>query len=63
LRNEIECMCLECGTSVHMTEDLITMDPYDSDSKVLDILLICENCGGRLKLVGKAGGEPFYRLK
>jgi hypothetical protein len=46
-----------------MPEDLIAMDPSDSDSKLLDILLVCENCGGQLKLVGKAGDEPFYRLE
>ena len=47
--------------SIHMPEDLITMD--SSDSKLLDSLLVCENCGGQLKLVGKAGNELFYRLK
>jgi hypothetical protein len=56
-------MCLECGVSIHITEDLIVMDPSDSESKILDSLLICELCGGALRLVGKAGDEPFYRLK
>jgi hypothetical protein len=63
MSNEMECMCLECGMSIHMPEDLITLDPSDSDSKLLDILLVCENCGGQLKLVGKAGDEPSYRLE
>jgi hypothetical protein len=62
MSNEMECMCLGCGMSIHMPEDLITMDPSDSDSKLLDSLLVCENCGGQLKLVGKAGDEPIYRL-
>ena len=63
MSNEIECMCLECGMSIHMPEDLIALDPSDPDSKLLDILLVCENCGGQLKLVGKAGDEPSYRLE
>ncbi len=63
MSNEMECMCLECGVSIHMPEDLIAMDPSDSDSKLLDSLLVCENCGGQLKLVGKADEEPLYRLK
>lgn len=48
MSNEMECMCLECGMSIHMPEDLIALDPSDSDSKLLDILLVYENCGGRL---------------
>ena len=44
----MECMCLECGVSIHMSEGLIAMDPSDSDSKSLDSLLVCENCGGQL---------------
>ena len=63
MSSEMECMCLECGMSVHVSEDLIAMDSSDSGSKVLDSILICQNCGGQLKLVGKAGDEPFYRLK
>ncbi len=63
MSNEMECMCLECGVSIHMPEDLITMDTSDSTSKLLDSLLVCEKCGGQLKLVSKAGDEPFYRLE
>jgi len=51
MSNVMECMCLECGMSIHMPEDLITMDPSDSTSKLLDSLLVCENCEGQLKLV------------
>lgn len=58
----MECMCVECGVSIHMPADHIAMDPSDSDSKLLDSLLVCEQCGGQLRLVGKVGDEPFYRL-
>ncbi|MFO7554854.1 MAG: hypothetical protein R6W88_06590 [Desulfobacterales bacterium] len=63
MSNEMECMCVQCGVSIHMPADYITMDTSDSDSKLLDSLLVCEKCGGLLRLVGKAGDEPFYRLK
>jgi hypothetical protein len=42
----MECMCIECGVSIHMPEYLIAMDPSDSASKLLDSILVCENCGG-----------------
>jgi hypothetical protein len=63
MSNDIECMCLECGVSIHMPEDLIVMDPSDPTSKLLDSILVCEQCGGALRLVGKAGDEPHYRLE
>jgi len=63
MSNEMECMCVECGVSIYMPSDYITMDPSASDSKLLDSLLVCEQCGGQLRLVGKAGDEPFYRLE
>jgi hypothetical protein len=63
MSDEMECMCLECGMSIHMAENLITLDPSDPTSKLLDSLLVCDNCGGQLTLLGKAGDEPFYRLK
>ncbi len=64
MSNEIECMCMQCGISIHIPEDSVIMDnSSDSDSKLLDILVVCEHCGGQLRLVGKKGDEPFYRLK
>lgn len=50
--------------SVHLPEgDIVMADPTSSESKLLDILLVCQNCGGQLALVGKAGDEPHYRLE
>jgi len=63
MNTEMECMCVQCGVSIHMPADTITMDTSASDSKLLDRLLVCEKCGGQLRLVGKAGDEPFYRLR
>ena len=64
MSNEIECMCMQCGISICLPEDCVIMeDSSDADSKLLDILLVCEQCGGQLRLVGKSGDEPFYRLK
>jgi hypothetical protein len=59
----MECMCMECGISSYIPADLIKMDPSVHDSNLIDSLLVCQNCGGKLKLVGKAGDERLYRLK
>jgi hypothetical protein len=57
-------MCMQCGISIHIPKDSVIMDnSSDADSKLLDILVVCEHCGGQLSLVGKKGDEPFYRLK
>jgi hypothetical protein len=64
MSNEIECMCMQCGISTYLPEGSVIMDDSsDADSKLLDILLVCEQCGGQLTIVGKSGDEPFYRLK
>ena len=64
MNNKIECMCMQCGISIYLPEDSIIMDDSsDADSKLLDMLLACEQCGGQLMLVEKSGDEPFYRLK
>ncbi len=60
---EMEFMCLECGASNYLPADSVTMDEQEgTDSKLLDSLLVCQNCGGQLKLIGRAGDEPYYRL-
>lgn len=60
----MECMCMECGVSIYLPAENISMEDSSAvDTKILDSLLVCEQCGGRLRLVGKAGDEPFYRLK
>jgi uncharacterized Zn finger protein len=64
MSNEIECMCMQCGISICLPEHSVIMDDSsDADSRLLDVLLVCEQCGGQLRLVGKRGDEPFYRLK
>ena len=64
MSNKLECMCMQCGISIYLPEDSIIMDDSsDADSKLLDMLLACEQCGGQLMLVGKSGDKPFYRLK
>lgn len=61
---EMECMCMECGASSYLPKgDILMEDPASSDSKMLNSLLVCQICGGPLKLIGKAGDEPFYRLE
>jgi len=64
MTEKMECMCLECGTSSYLLKDDIAMeDPFNVGSKILDSLLVCPICGGKLSLVGRAGDEPHYRLE
>ena len=53
---EMECMCQQCGMSVYFAEDMISFeDPANVEVKLLSSLLVCENCGGPLVLIGKVG--------
>ena len=64
MSQEMECMCQQCGMSSHIAEgDIVLEDPADFELKLLSALLVCQNCGGRLVLMGKAGDDPHYRLK
>lgn len=61
---EMECMCQQCGISVYLRPDRISLeDPPNAEMKLLSHLCVCTECGGRLVLVGKAGNEPHYRMK
>jgi hypothetical protein len=46
MRNEMECMCVECGMSSDVSGDLVTKDPSVYESNLIDRLLVCKNCGG-----------------
>lgn len=63
MTDELECMCTECGISLYFPPDLITLDDYNDAGKALVLAPFCTECGGRLRLIGKAGEEPFYRLQ
>jgi hypothetical protein len=61
---QMECMCQQCGVSVYIQADLISLeDPANTEVKMLSSLHVCEQCGGQLALVGRAGDEPHYRLE
>lgn len=63
MSGEMECMCQQCGISIYIPADLISLeDPANTEVKMLSSLHVCEQCGGQLALVGKAGDEPHYRL-
>jgi hypothetical protein len=63
MSQEMECMCQQCGMSSHIAEgEIVLEDPSNLESKLLSSLLVCQNCGGQLVLVGKVGDEPHYRL-
>jgi hypothetical protein len=64
MSDEMECMCQECGISVHLSQDLISMEePANPEAKLLAGIHACPECGGRLVLRGKVGEEPHYKLK
>jgi Zn finger protein HypA/HybF involved in hydrogenase expression len=64
MSEEMECMCQQCGISLHIPVELISLeDPANTEVKLLSSIHVCENCGGQLALVGKAGAEPLYRLE
>lgn len=64
MTQEMECMCQECGISLYLPAEVISLeDPAGGDLKLLTGLHVCSECGGRLALIGKAGDEPRYRLK
>jgi hypothetical protein len=63
MMDEMECMCLNCGISSYLSRDLISLDdPSHADVKLLRNCW-CQECGGALILVGKAGDRPSYRLE
>jgi hypothetical protein len=64
MSEDMECMCQQCGVSIYIPADLISLeDPANTEVKILSSLHVCEQCGGQLALVGKAGDEPYYRLE
>ncbi|MGD9167091.1 MAG: hypothetical protein PVH33_10305 [Syntrophobacterales bacterium] len=64
MSEEMECMCQQCGISIHMPSELVSLqDPTNAEVKLLSSIHVCVNCGGQLALVGKAGDEPRYRLE
>jgi hypothetical protein len=64
MSEEMECMCQQCGISVHLPAVLISLeDPDNTEAKLLSSIHVCESCGGQLALVGKAGDEPHYRTE
>lgn len=64
MSEEMECMCQQCGISIHLPAELISLeDPANTEVKLLNSLHVCANCGGQLALVAKVGDEPQYRLE
>lgn len=57
----VECMCLECGISHHLDRDSLVLDDRGGGVSVVTNLY-CQECDGLLRLIGKAGDEPCYRL-
>ena len=61
--DQMEFMCLECGVSNYLRmEGLAFEDLGGSEARIVKNVF-CGECGGTLSLIGKAGDEPYYRLK
>ncbi|HAA04659.1 MAG TPA: hypothetical protein DCE18_15035 [Syntrophobacteraceae bacterium] len=63
MRNESELMCLECGISIYLPRDLIVLESFVDAGVQLVRDPFCTECGGKLRLIGGAGNEPYYRLQ
>ncbi len=59
---EMECMCLQCGISLHIGFDLLSLEDIADSKLKLVSNSYCVECGGALVLVGKAGDEANYRF-
>lgn len=59
----LEYMCIQCGISVHLPADIISVDEQGNDRGKLLNNVFCAECGGPLMFLGKAGDEPLYRLQ
>jgi hypothetical protein len=63
MSDELECMCLECGISLYLPRELIILEQYGDVVSDMVREPFCVECGGRLKVVGRPGEEPFYRVR
>jgi hypothetical protein len=63
MTDELECMCTECGISLYLPRDLITLDASADIGAAMVRSPFCTECGGKLRVIGKAGDEPFYRVQ
>jgi hypothetical protein len=63
MMDELECMCTDCGISLYLPRNLITLEGFDDAGNPLVLAPFCTECGGRLRIIGKAGDEPFYRVQ
>jgi hypothetical protein len=63
MTDEAELMCMECGISIYLPPDLIVLEDFVDAGVYLVRDPFCTECGGKLRLIGKAGEEPYYQLR
>ena len=61
--HEKECMCLKCGISTYLDEDVISSQEKEIENQDVLTLIFCPECGGRLLVVGRAGEETHYKTE
>jgi hypothetical protein len=63
MNEQMECMCLDCGISLYLSGETISLEERDGTSTKLLRDVFCTECSGPLILIGKAGAAPHYRLE
>jgi hypothetical protein len=63
MNEQMECMCLNCGVSLFLPREVISLDERVGENTRMLRDVFCTECGGLLILVGAAGAEPHYRLE
>jgi hypothetical protein len=63
MNKQMECMCLNCGVSLYLSEEKIFLEEIGGTNAKLLKDVSCAECGGSLILIGEAGAEPYYRLE
>ena len=57
---EMECMCLECGISHYLDTGFLKLEPLEDSQYKAVANQECDQCGGTLIVIGKAGDQPNY---
>jgi hypothetical protein len=63
MNDEWELMCMACGISIYLPRDFFVLEDYVEAGANIVRDPLCTECGGKLRVIGKAGEEPCYRLQ
>jgi hypothetical protein len=63
MNEQMECMCLNCGISLYLSGEMISLEEGDGAGIRLLRDVFCTECSGPLIVIGEAGAAPHYRLE